>query len=139
MSCVDRIAQGRWLMSALRTREHAWGHDELMPVSNLWSNNYNGWGATIVDNLDTLLIMGLSSEYNLARQHVSDIDFTFLVPSGAKTFSTKLPKLEDLELLSDEADSDTDDLDGGHRFVNPRLLAAMNQHSPSYVCVLRPL
>ena len=23
-------------------KEHAWGHDELAPVSNLWSDNYNG-------------------------------------------------------------------------------------------------
>jgi hypothetical protein len=29
------------VMMAIR-RKHAWGHDELMPVSNLFSNNYNG-------------------------------------------------------------------------------------------------
>ncbi|CAO1613788.1 unnamed protein product [Sympodiomycopsis kandeliae] len=53
----------------------AWGHDELKPVSEKPQDNFNGWGATIVDALDTLLIMGLSEDYDLARQHVRDIDF----------------------------------------------------------------
>jgi hypothetical protein len=57
-----------------------------------------GWGATIVDNLDTLLMMNLSHEYNLARDHVAAIDFTYLVPSGDRAFSSELPHLDALEL-----------------------------------------
>lgn len=53
----------------------AWGADELRPVSCKPKNNFNGWGATIVDSLDTLLVMGLHEEYNFARSHVYDIDF----------------------------------------------------------------
>lgn len=53
----------------------AWGHDELKPVSELAQDNFNGWGASIVDALDTLLIMDLPEDYNLAREHVHDIDF----------------------------------------------------------------
>lgn len=56
-------------------KDHAWGSDELLPVSGAGKNNFNGWGATIVDSLDTLLIMGLVDEYNLARNHVYDVDF----------------------------------------------------------------
>ena len=39
-------------------REHAWGKDELMPVSGHGSDWF-GIGLTIVDSLDTLYIMGL--------------------------------------------------------------------------------
>ncbi|CDU25238.1 related to Mannosyl-oligosaccharide 1,2-alpha-mannosidase IC [Sporisorium scitamineum] len=56
-------------------KKHAWGHDELRPVSKTAEDPFNGWGASIVDALDTLLVMGLPKEYDLARQHVRDIDF----------------------------------------------------------------
>ncbi|KAJ9473897.1 putative Endoplasmic reticulum mannosyl-oligosaccharide 1,2-alpha-mannosidase (putative) [Pseudozyma hubeiensis] len=56
-------------------KKHAWGHDELRPVSRTADDPFNGWGASIVDALDTLLVMGLPKEYDLARQHVRDIDF----------------------------------------------------------------
>lgn len=56
-------------------KQIAWGHDELKPVSERAQDNFNGWGASIVDALDTLLIMDLPDDYNLARQHVHDIDF----------------------------------------------------------------
>lgn len=50
---------------------HAWGHDELKPVSNTardWMGN--GMSATIIDSLDTLYIMGLMDEYKEARDYV---------------------------------------------------------------------
>uniref|UniRef100_V5GLL7 alpha-1,2-Mannosidase n=2 Tax=Kalmanozyma brasiliensis (strain GHG001) TaxID=1365824 RepID=V5GLL7_KALBG len=56
-------------------KKHAWGHDELRPVSKTAEDPFNGWGASIVDALDTLLVMNLPKEYDLARQHVRDIDF----------------------------------------------------------------
>lgn len=66
-------------------KRHAWGHDELKPVSNGSADPFNGWGATIVDALDTLLIMGLPREYAHARLHVRDIDFT-LVKGGRSAY-----------------------------------------------------
>lgn len=36
-------------------REYAWGHDDLSPVSESYSDSYGGWGATIVDALDTIV------------------------------------------------------------------------------------
>ncbi|BGO96578.1 hypothetical protein NBRC10513v2_000516 [Rhodotorula toruloides] len=112
--------------------KHAWGHDELAPVSNLWSNNYNGWGATIVDSLDTLLMMNMSHEYNLAREHVSQIDFTYLVPSGSRTFSTDLPDLDDMDV------PDPDKADGSEQpqaqgWVDSRLGKEKDQHSPTTI------
>ena len=39
-------------------KKHAWGHDELKPVSKTW-NEWMGVGLTIVDSIDTIYIMGL--------------------------------------------------------------------------------
>jgi len=38
--------------------------------------SWNGWGVTLVDALDTLILMGLNAEYRRALQHVETIDFT---------------------------------------------------------------
>ena len=61
----------------------AWGHDETAPVSGGSRDGFNGWGATLVDALDTLLIMGLEREYNLARTHARALDFTLLMGTGS--------------------------------------------------------
>lgn len=37
---------------------HAWGHDELAPVTQKGKDGFGGLGATIIDSLDTLLMMG---------------------------------------------------------------------------------
>ncbi|KAK0538717.1 hypothetical protein OC834_000309 [Tilletia horrida] len=65
----------------------AWGHDELRPVSGRPNDNFNGWGATPVDVLDTLLIMDLPQEYDYARQHTHDIDF-HLVGGGRSAYGS---------------------------------------------------
>lgn len=54
------------------------GHDEVMPKSKKASDPFNGWGASIVDTLDTLLVMGLQEEYNLCRRHVNQINFHWI-------------------------------------------------------------
>ena len=64
-------------------RTHAWGHDELKPVTKKGGDTFNGWGATLVDSLDTLVIAGLHEEYALARTHVQALDFTQLSGSGS--------------------------------------------------------
>ncbi|KAG0236951.1 hypothetical protein BGW42_002164 [Actinomortierella wolfii] len=61
---------------------HAWAGyaeraapaDELRPVSGSPhpDSAYNGWAATAVDSLDTLLLAGLDQEYQEARQIVFD-------------------------------------------------------------------
>lgn len=40
-------------------KKHAWGYDELKPVSQMGEDGLGGLGATIVDALDTAMIMGL--------------------------------------------------------------------------------
>ncbi|CAG8485578.1 414_t:CDS:10, partial [Diversispora eburnea] len=56
--------------------KYAWGSDELLPISNGNANKFNGWGATIVDSLDTMWIMGLRNEFAEAREFVSKVNFS---------------------------------------------------------------
>jgi mannosyl-oligosaccharide alpha-1,2-mannosidase len=43
--------------------KYAWGCDELQPLSRTGNNKFGGLGATLVDSLDTLLLMGMHEEY----------------------------------------------------------------------------
>jgi mannosyl-oligosaccharide alpha-1,2-mannosidase len=56
-------------------KEHAWKQDELLPISGGSKTTFGGWGATLVDSLDTLWIMGLTDEFHEAVQAVTEIDF----------------------------------------------------------------
>lgn len=64
-------------------KANAWGHDEIKPATGTASDAFNGWGATIVDALDTLLVMEMPDEYDFARQHVRDIDFHLLAGTAS--------------------------------------------------------
>ncbi len=44
--------------------EHAWGMDELQPITQDGKESLGGIGATIVDSLDTLWLMGLKDEFS---------------------------------------------------------------------------
>ncbi|KAL6843748.1 hypothetical protein ACP4OV_026319 [Aristida adscensionis] len=55
---------------------YAWGMDELQPQSKNGINSFGGLGATLVDSLDTLYIMGLKDEFQKARDWVAEsLDF----------------------------------------------------------------
>jgi len=56
--------------------EHAWGSDDILPVSGGNSSSRNGWGAFIVDSATTLVLMGLWDELALSVEHIVTIDFT---------------------------------------------------------------
>ncbi|KAF9343879.1 hypothetical protein BGX26_005091, partial [Mortierella sp. AD094] len=51
-------------------RKHAWGHDEIRPVSGGVQDRFNGWGATMIDSLDTLVIMGFNKEFDEALEWI---------------------------------------------------------------------
>eukprot|EP00271_Cylindrocystis_brebissonii_P003675 TRINITY_DN1490_c0_g1_i1.p1 TRINITY_DN1490_c0_g1~~TRINITY_DN1490_c0_g1_i1.p1 ORF type:complete len:664 (-),score=202.07 TRINITY_DN1490_c0_g1_i1:463-2454(-) len=56
--------------------QYAWGFDELQPQSKLGVNKFGGLGASIVDSLDTLYIMGLKDQFEKAKQWVlENMDF----------------------------------------------------------------
>jgi len=37
-------------------KKHAWGRDELKPISKRGQDNWGGMGVTLVDSLDTVII-----------------------------------------------------------------------------------
>ncbi|KAJ7069792.1 glycoside hydrolase family 47 protein [Mycena amicta] len=57
-------------------RQHAFGHDELRPLSGTPVDEFAAWGATVVDSMSTMLIMGLTDFFDEALNHTSYVDFT---------------------------------------------------------------
>ncbi|RMZ91268.1 hypothetical protein DV736_g1506, partial [Chaetothyriales sp. CBS 134916] len=71
-------------------KEHAYGHDELKPITNGSADPFNGWGATLVDALDTMWIMGLQDEFNDAIDMVAKIDFKTSARKDIPLFETTI-------------------------------------------------
>lgn len=57
-------------------KKFAWGNDNVAPISSRASNSWQGWGITLVDSLDLLILMGLNEEYEQALKQVEKIDFS---------------------------------------------------------------
>ncbi|KAK1217329.1 hypothetical protein PQX77_020010 [Marasmius sp. AFHP31] len=57
-------------------RKYAFGHDDLMPLSGKPNDDRNGWGATIVDAMSTMHIMGFDDFFKEAVEFVGHIDFS---------------------------------------------------------------
>jgi hypothetical protein len=57
-------------------KKYAFRRDEVMPLSGSFVNSFGGWGATMVDAMDTLWIMGLKEDFELCVDAVMSIDFT---------------------------------------------------------------
>lgn len=56
--------------------EHAMGHDEIRPTTNATNDSWGGFGATLIDALDTMLVMGLSDEFERSVRHLeANLDF----------------------------------------------------------------
>jgi hypothetical protein len=58
--CVDLLTSA---LSCTQYTTYAWGMDELQPISRRGKNSFAGMGATIVDSLSTLWIMGMKQEF----------------------------------------------------------------------------
>lgn len=72
-------------------KEHAWLKDEVTPVSGKPKDTFGGWGATLIDSLDTLWIMGLKTEFNEAVEAVSQhISFETTEASEINVFETTI-------------------------------------------------
>ncbi|KAF8452325.1 glycoside hydrolase family 47 protein [Boletus edulis BED1] len=93
--------------------QHAFPHDELLPVSNGSTDNFNGWGVTSVDSLDTMLLMGLEDEYARALPVISQTNFSLPSNNHVPFFETVIRYLGGLlaayaisgdDLLRDKAD-----------------------------------
>lgn len=72
-------------------KQFAFGHDDLSPVSESFSDGRNGWGASIVDAMDTMLIMGLNDSFTEALNFTSNIDFNVSnTPDTVSVFETTI-------------------------------------------------
>lgn len=58
------------------TETYAFGFDELAPLALNGTNTRYGWGLTMVDSLDTAIIMDLQDEVKEMLQFISQVDFT---------------------------------------------------------------
>ncbi|KAK3387533.1 family 47 glycosyl hydrolase [Podospora didyma] len=74
-------------------KEHAWGYDELAPVSLKGKTTFGGWAATLVDSLDALLIMGLDAEFNATLPVVGALDWARTADSSINVFETTIRHL----------------------------------------------
>jgi len=55
---------------------HAFGKDELLPLNASSINNWYGWGVTIVDGIDTAIIMNLTDVVAQQLAFIAGVDFT---------------------------------------------------------------
>ncbi|KAG9220455.1 hypothetical protein CCMSSC00406_0003911 [Pleurotus cornucopiae] len=67
---------------------YAMPHDELKPLLDRPIDNFNGWGVTLVDSLDTMLLMGLNDEFTRALAVVEKADFALPKNQFAPFFET---------------------------------------------------
>lgn len=71
-------------------KQHAWLQDEVTPVTGSYRNSFGGRGATLIDSLDTLLIMGLDEEFHAALKAVKKIDFSTSMEKRVNVFETTI-------------------------------------------------
>ena len=71
-------------------KEYAWLHDELKPKSARGATSFGGWGATLVDTLDTLWLMGMKDEFEDAIAAAMKIDFTNTTSTTLNVFETTI-------------------------------------------------
>ncbi|KAF5357263.1 hypothetical protein D9756_006499 [Leucocoprinus leucothites] len=75
--------KGMFVKSYEAYRRYAWGHDDLAPRSQGYLDSRNGWGASVVDGMSTMLIMDLEDYFLEAVNFTSNINF-----SHSKTLDT---------------------------------------------------
>lgn len=95
-------------------RSFAFGHDELVPIDKGFRDPFGGWGATLVDSLDTLWIMGMKKEFDEAYDRLNQIDFTTTSRSEIPVFETTIRYLGGFLAAYD--------VTGGHKGDYPLLL-----------------
>lgn len=74
-------------------KKEAWGHDELKPLTGGYKSPFCGWAATLVDSLDTMIIMELWDEFHLALDELQNIDFTGTEGCQINLFETTIRHL----------------------------------------------
>jgi len=65
-------------------------HDEVSPISKGNKDHFGGWGASLVDSLDTLWIMNMDKEFSIAVAALEKIDFTTTPLETLNIFETTI-------------------------------------------------
>ena len=85
------LAEFAWSWHAYE--RYAWSRDELKPLSKTGADWVpGGMGLSILDNLDTLWLMGLDDEYARARSFVH-LNLSFAINAEVNTFETTIRAL----------------------------------------------
>jgi mannosyl-oligosaccharide alpha-1,2-mannosidase len=71
-------------------KKHAWLRDEVAPISAGWKDTFGGWAATLVDSLDTLWIMGMKEDFEIAVAACQQIDFSTTDTQDVNVFETTI-------------------------------------------------
>lgn len=71
-------------------KSNAWLQDEVAPLTGYSNNGFGGWGATLIDSLDTLWIMGLEKEFRQAVAALKKVDFTSTPLDTVNVFETTI-------------------------------------------------
>ncbi|KAK8035384.1 mannosyl-oligosaccharide alpha-1-2-mannosidase [Apiospora rasikravindrae] len=71
-------------------KKNAWLKDEVLPLTADYQNPFGGWAATLVDSLDSLWILGLKEEFEIAVRSCELIDFTTTETKEINVFETTI-------------------------------------------------
>ena len=71
-------------------KRNAWLQDEVRPLSGGYKNGFGGWGATLVDSLDTLWIMDMKKDFLIAIDALKYLDFTISSSTSISVFETTI-------------------------------------------------
>jgi mannosyl-oligosaccharide alpha-1,2-mannosidase len=85
-------------------KKFAYGKDEVAPVTATSRSSFGGWGATLVDAMDTLWLMGLTSDFDMTVEFVKTIDFTINTEWTLNIFETTIRYLGGLLAAYDLTD-----------------------------------
>ncbi|KAL2131435.1 hypothetical protein VTI74DRAFT_5104 [Chaetomium olivicolor] len=89
----QQAVRSAFLRSWNSYKKHAWLRDELAPVYGGGKTTFGGWAATLVDALDTLWIMGLRDEFNMAAAAAAQLDWAKTSDTAANLFETTIRHL----------------------------------------------
>ena len=70
--------------------EYAFGKDELLPLTPSFIEDWYGWGVTIVDGIDTAIIMNLTDIVTTQLAYISTIDFNTTPYGNVEIFDTSI-------------------------------------------------
>lgn len=56
--------------------KYAFPQDDLLPLTHNGTNDLFGWGASVVDGIDTAIVMGLTDIVEQQLKHIYSVDFT---------------------------------------------------------------